>query len=203
MADESRLKVYKASLLMASTRYRAKKLTQVSNATIDEWLHHFKCGGDGILRVDKDERRRRDIEIAMERYRSDPEYREKCKEKARQHHIDRPWVMLARKHRRDARIAGVVDDGSVTSEVLKEMWITTNDCLYCGRGLNRFNKSVEHMHPMSKGGCHCRANVVIVCAACNERKRQRWFDEWVEMIEEPHRSKAHDVFIIQFSGSRP
>lgn len=33
------------------------------------------------------------------------------------------------------------------------------------------------------------------------RLRSRWFDEWVELIDEPYRTMALDRFIVQFSGS--
>lgn len=199
--DAARLALYRSSIKRATVNLSAKVHAQRSNATIDEWLHHFRCGGRTIVGLDPKERRMRSNQRATERYHSDDAYRDLVKEKQRLRHIERPWVMLARKHRRDAKIAGVMSDGSVTAQALKDMWISTEECLYCGIKLSRWNKSVEHMHPMSRGGYHAVGNVVIVCSACNERKRQRWFDEWIELINEPHRSHAHDVFVRQFYGS--
>lgn len=199
--DSGRKSLYLATLKRGYLQRASLAYSKRSNATQDEWLHHMMHGRVGNpLRKYSSRAEARDAENyrAWLKYWENPEVRERKLYAARMGHRKSPWVMLARKHRRDARIQGVYEDGSVSADLLKELWTNTQTCLYCGRDLNSFNKSVEHMHPMSKGGSHIIDNVVIVCSACNERKRQKWFDEWVEEINEPYRSDAHDKFLKQW-----
>ena len=204
-SDHKRLALYRQTSRKAQDNVRAKLFAAQSTASVDEWLHHMSHGKTTRLRKYSSDRemRYRHNEISRARYKNDLEFRENAKAYQKSRHKQFPWIMLTRKHRRDARLAGVVDDGTVSSDVMKVLWLNAKICLYCGRDLTDFNKSVEHMHPMSKGGAHTIGNVVIVCASCNEWKRQKWFDEWLELINEPFRSMAHDRFIVQFSGSCP
>lgn len=199
--DSGRRSTYLKSLKRGYVKRASLEYSNRSNATQDEWLHHMMHGrvGSPLRKYSShDEARVAEYYRQWLKYWENPEVRERKLCAARVGHRKRPWVMLARKHSRDARIQGVFEDGSVSVEALKELWTTTKWCLYCGRELTNYNKSVEHMHPMSKGGSHTIGNVVIVCAACNEIKRQKYFDEWVEEIDEPYRSLAHDKFLKQW-----
>jgi 5-methylcytosine-specific restriction endonuclease McrA len=40
-------------------------------------------------------------------------------------------------------------------------------CQYCGE---RRRLTMDHVHPVSKGGLHCWTNVVAACDSCNNRK---------------------------------
>lgn len=135
------------------------------------------------------------IEKAKLKYQTNHDYRAARLKREAQAHRDRPWVMLARKHHRDARLIGAIDDQTVTVQALQELWTETTHCLYCGRELDIYNKSVEHMIPLSKGGPHTLANVIIICRACNEAKRAMHFDEWLVRLIDPFREPAHDHFI--------
>lgn len=204
--SNERQAIYAATAKRGQLRARAKRYSARSNASVEEWLYHMSnVNRVGRLRkyLSDDQMKEAQNMRNRIRYQNDLQYRGKVKSYQRERHRQFPWIMLTRKHRRDARLAGVFDDGSVSTETMKALWINTKMCLYCGRELTDFNKSVEHMHPMSNGGSHTIGNVIIVCAACNERKRQKYFDEWVEVIDEPFRSMSHERFIVQFSGSCP
>lgn len=196
--------VYKNTARRARSRRITRKLCERSNATIEEWMHHLMQDGRDRMNASllgKDERVEKENLRARMKYINNHDFREKIKEKSRISHQQRPWVMLARKHHRDARLAGVDDDGSVTVDVVKEMWLSTLECVYCGRELTEYNKSLEHMLPMSLGGEHSIRNVIVVCRLCNETKRARPFDEWICFLDEPWRSISHDILIQNYSGS--
>lgn len=203
-ACDSRKSKHRETLWKSSARFIAKKRSHHSNASIEEWIHHLNqrigtYGKPVLTQEERDERKRNRRIEKIKKYHQDSEYRDKCLEKARQDHQKRPWVMLARKHSRDARMAGVLDDGSVTVDVVKGLWSSTDYCVYCGRCLNAFNKSLEHMIPMSLGGNHSIGNILVVCRLCNETKRNKPFDEWICMLHEPWRSITHSIFIQNFS----
>ena len=192
--DPERLKRNRAQQARASRKKYVKAMALETTGTVEEWMHRLSAP-NRMRCMTYEERREREREAEWLRYWGNPEHRKKAREYSRLAHQARPWVMLARKHRRDARLAGVVDDGSVTVEALRDAWEYMTLCLNCGRELTRDNKTVEHMTPMSKGGAHSLVNVIIVCGACNETKRDRHFDEWLERLSEPYRSAAHDRFV--------
>lgn len=211
-ADPDRLARYRLQQRRAGRVAYAKALSMETTGTIEEWLHRlnderrwigsrsWRCyTGLTVEQVEEARQMRREEQREKEwlEYWGNPDIRRRQLEEARAAHQARPWVMLARKHRRDALLIGAADDGSVTVNVLEELWEKTERCLYCGRELTQWNKSVEHMVPLSKGGAHTLGNVIIVCRLCNETKRAMYFDEWLERISEPYRSMAHARFINQ------
>lgn len=198
--DPERLERFRTQQRRACRRFYAEAMSLKTTGTAEEWLHRMDDPSKW-QRMSKEERKEIYRAQARLKYLNDPEYRKKLLEDDRSRHQARPWFMLARKHRRDARLAGVVDDGSVTVEVLREAWDEATVCLYCGRELTQWNKSVEHMTPMSKGGEHTIRNVIIVCRLCNETKKSMWFDEWMVRLADPFRQAAHDLFICKYSGS--
>jgi hypothetical protein len=75
-------------------------------------------------------------------------------------------------------------------------------CPYCGEYMNRRTKTLDHMVPLSKGGLHGTANVIICCNRCNSTKRDRDFGDWVSRLQEPYAS----VMIAEYEqryGSKP
>ena len=43
-------------------------------------------------------------------------------------------------------------------------------CVYCGTLLDFDNATLDHVHPLAKGGPHCLGNLVLACARCNRLK---------------------------------
>lgn len=195
-----RWEVYKATFKRGQSAMLAVRMEPRSNGTKNEWLHHLMQDGRERLAPPspfKTEKERLEAYRlkANQRYATDSEYKEAKKEYQRLRHLANPWVMLARKHRRDARLAGALDDFSVTSQAIRTLWESTIECIYCGRELNEYNKSLEHLIPISGGGVHATRNVAVVCRLCNETKKAKPFDEWVCLLKEPWRSISHDVLI--------
>ena len=193
--DPVRLSVYKKTLGRASVKCYACAKARNTNASLDEWLHHIATPRMKPSEEAREVQRKNFRETQKLKYRANHDYREAQLKKNAQAHRDRPWVMLARKHHRDAGLIGAIDDQTVSVEALKQLWIEATHCLYCGRELDRYNKSVEHMIPLSKGGQHTLSNVLLICRACNEAKRAMHFDEWLVRLIDPFRESAHDYFL--------
>ena len=48
------------------------------------------------------------------------------------------------------------------------------ECIYCGREAT----SLDHKHPLSRGGTHTFDNLQLICADCNYAKRARTDEEF-------------------------
>lgn len=52
-----------------------------------------------------------------------------------------------------------------------------NTCQYCGRRFSRFDLTIDHVIPRSRGGDDTWENLVLACTGCNLKKRDRTPDE--------------------------
>jgi 5-methylcytosine-specific restriction endonuclease McrA len=43
-------------------------------------------------------------------------------------------------------------------------------CKYCGKRLNRYTATIDHVIPLSKGGKDSKKNRVLACYECNQEK---------------------------------
>ena len=43
-------------------------------------------------------------------------------------------------------------------------------CVYCATGLEFDDATLDHVHPLAKGGAHNPGNVVLACPRCNRLK---------------------------------
>jgi 5-methylcytosine-specific restriction endonuclease McrA len=86
-------------------------------------------------------------------------------------HIDR-----AIKQRRDARKREAVCEhgpNCVTSAFLAAVYGAP--CNYCGERATE----ADHYKPLSRGGLHCRENIVPACKSCNCSKNARDPEKWL------------------------
>jgi 5-methylcytosine-specific restriction endonuclease McrA len=51
-----------------------------------------------------------------------------------------------------------------------EAVVATGACPDCGGPLTTANFSLDHRHPVCRGGGHALANLAVTCAACNRAK---------------------------------
>jgi hypothetical protein len=90
-------------------------------------------------------------------------------------------------HKRRLRLAAAEFDPTVTRANLRKQYGDT--CFYCDCAMDfaRFKRgetppnlaSIEHVHPISRGGTHTWDNVVLACLRCNLRKNATPADEWL------------------------
>jgi 5-methylcytosine-specific restriction endonuclease McrA len=43
-------------------------------------------------------------------------------------------------------------------------------CVYCGTSLGLEHATLDHVHPLSRGGDHAPGNLVAACQTCNQLK---------------------------------
>lgn len=90
-----------------------------------------------------------------------------------------PDVDRAIKHRREARKRDAVcEHGSGCVNAAFMAAIRASRCRYCDEPAAQ----ADHFHPLSKGGLHCRSNIVPACRSCNARKRDRLPAEWLALL---------------------
>jgi 5-methylcytosine-specific restriction endonuclease McrA len=86
-----------------------------------------------------------------------------------------PHVDSAIKRRREARKREVVCEhgpGCVSAAFIKA--VRGAPCTYCGAKATE----ADHYKPLSRGGLHCRNNIVPACKPCNCSKNARDPEEW-------------------------
>lgn len=113
-------------------------------------------------------------------------YRERDRERNKSEH--RRGLHEIRTARRRSRLADTVVDPGLTRGNLREQY--GDNCFYCGVEMTfdrtpkgepkPANKAtIEHIHPVSKGGTHTWDNVVLACLSCNCRKHNFSVEEWL------------------------
>ena len=127
-----------------------------------------------------------DAEKRRWRYSNDPEYRSR--------ELGRHYVYRARR-RLNKRLS---NDGTVTATVISER----DRCLYCDTPLTRENRTLDHMVPINLGGEHSAANVTGCCLTCNTSKQATPFEDWLDRLSEPHRTRALREYMRK-RGSHP
>lgn len=78
-------------------------------------------------------------------------------------------------------------DGTVTPIVI---WLFQESriCRYCGKDTPLKERTIDHMQPLSRGGCHSVMNLALACKECNQRKGNKTLIEFI--IEEKYDSKC-------------
>ena len=51
-------------------------------------------------------------------------------------------------------------------------------CAYCGKKLTKYNATIDHLIPLSRGGTDFCWNLVWCCAPCNYSKGSKLLSEW-------------------------
>jgi hypothetical protein len=124
------------------------------------------------------------------------EYRTKCKAKWRARYESNPLAerMRARQYKhanpeavarhgstRQSRVA-IQSDGSLTADIVRQLFDAACSCPYCLCELDDADKSLDHIEPVSRGGVHGVSNVVICCLGCNLKKQAKPIDVWLAEI---------------------
>lgn len=96
-------------------------------------------------------------------------------------------------------------DNSLTKEALSELYSSAKKCPYCGVVMSdrshsnlKTAKSLDHLVPLSKGGTHSLFNAVICCLSCNSKKGDLSYPEWIERLDDPHRTNAENLYFKKY-----
>ena len=49
--------------------------------------------------------------------------------------------------------------------------VNRGECYYCHETFTKENLTMDHIIPLSRGGCSTKGNIVIACKMCNTKKR--------------------------------
>lgn len=55
-------------------------------------------------------------------------------------------------------------------------------CIYCGRRLDEFSASIEHIIPLSRGGKNEEINIVASCMPCNYLKYTLFVKDFIALL---------------------
>jgi hypothetical protein len=101
-------------------------------------------------------------------------------------HMQEKARLYIKKMRRKRNIV-TLNDGTASDVLLTD----ARSCLYCGAKFDGARKpTLDHLIPLSKGGTHSAANLVVCCLSCNSRKGKRDFLEFVQTLPDPHRARS-------------
>ena len=87
-------------------------------------------------------------------------------------------ALKASRERRQSWIEAT-DDGSINSELLRQVFAQCAFCPVCSKKMKRNEKHLDHKVPLSRGGKHSASNVWVLCADCNLSKGSKTVDEWL------------------------
>jgi 5-methylcytosine-specific restriction protein A len=86
-----------------------------------------------------------------------------------------------------------LDDGDIKTQRRKarelrasQWWKRRCDkgqCYYCGQATPPKELTMDHIVPISRGGKSTRGNIVPVCKACNNKKKQLLPMEWEAYLQ--------------------
>lgn len=89
------------------------------------------------------------------------------------------WRFLHRLHQFNCRqLIKKTADGSVTKEFLQTLYDEV-ECYYCKEEVSEDRKTMEHKHPLVKGGAHSAHNLVMACLSCNSSKAGKTEQEYI------------------------
>jgi len=85
--------------------------------------------------------------------------------------------------RRARKMSALINNGSEIKAWAKS-WKSLEfvNCHWCGCVITPNECHADHVMPLSKGGAHCVANLVISCQPCNNRKKDKHPDKWIKEI---------------------
>lgn len=148
-------------------------------------------------------RKRRDYYVAKQRSYA-AEHREQNRLAARRWKAKNPEKVAAQIDRhKSLRAARLADQSDGTAGAIIQKVLSGSRCLYCGARLNSLSdKRLDHMNPVALGGLHSACNFALSCEPCNVAKGAMPFVDWLDTLEEPHRSRALKHY-IKLNGAPP
>jgi 5-methylcytosine-specific restriction endonuclease McrA len=64
-------------------------------------------------------------------------------------------------------------------------------CSYCAKPISKFQRTIDHVIPVSKGGTEDVNNKVWSCRSCNQKKKDLLPREWLQVLEEEYSKTKH------------
>lgn len=121
-----------------------------------------------------------------DQYAASPERRAEIRRKRDLWRKENPEKMreqaLRTSKSRRARVKGARVVESITrSHVQAMLEAQSGKCFYCHGEMAK--PTLDHFYPLSKGGEHSRANIVLACESCNKRKYNKDPHQFIAAME--------------------
>ena len=159
------------------------KLDQVEDSLVDSFMSYFSNSAKERVEKTKDQKKEIDDEIdrkssllenphprGLTRAQNE-EYTDICCQLRALHKVKGK----VREKERSAKLNAYESKARQGSNTLKKQLETQLDvldkCPYCSSRITLENCELDHIHPISKGGQTTPNNSVLVCKACNRKKR--------------------------------
>lgn len=82
------------------------------------------------------------------------------------------------------------DDGSLTKDVVRNLFIDQEKCLICSKPMKFEDKTLDHVRPLSKGGTHSLKNVIVICYSCNSSKSAKDPSDWFADLSDEQKKRV-------------
>lgn len=121
------------------------------------------------------------------RYELDSSFRDRQREKTRMYKFSHPDIVAGWENsagnRRKWNQTAMLADGTVSKQVVRSL-VCETICAWCGCGIDKRNRQIDHITPISKGGAHSALNLVATCDKCNMAKGSKLLFQWLPVLSE-------------------
>jgi 5-methylcytosine-specific restriction endonuclease McrA len=127
----------------------------------------------------------REKRLARQRERRDGKDGDAMRAAARRRYAANPGPFIARanKRRRIAMKAAAGTDRVAYAAFVTEVRTAHKyDCHWCGKNVNRFDRRIDHIVPLSRGGLDSVQNLCCACEPCNSKKADKLPLVWLSEI---------------------
>jgi hypothetical protein len=111
------------------------------------------------------------------RHSTNLKYKEKNAERTKIWAKKNPDKILAKVHRRRARLYGQTEFDLPNDFIAILKTDQDNKCVYCSQNKKL---TIDHIIPVCRGGKHNMDNIVLCCETCNFSKSTKTLPEWLE-----------------------
>lgn len=85
-------------------------------------------------------------------------------------------------------------DGSLTTQVVAEMFAKAKTCSCCTGTMSRNDKVMDHIIPLKLGGEHSVQNTMVLCRWCNSTKAAKHPSDWLDMLNDDAQARMRIIY---------
>jgi 5-methylcytosine-specific restriction endonuclease McrA len=154
------------------------------------WLKSFRIQRNIETGVDPAEAKRAAARAsAKRRYWEDPEAARLKSQTFKQTRPDYREQWNAKRGKLELELS----DGTLTRESVARLFTESKRCPYCGDQYKKSRRSLDHIVPLAKANgrkLHSISNVMVCCFACNNKKRTKGLNQFLEELKASSKKNA-------------
>jgi hypothetical protein len=85
-------------------------------------------------------------------------------------------------------------DGSLTPQVVGDMFSKAKRCPCCTGTMTRDDKVMDHIMPLKLGGEHSEKNTMVLCRSCNAIKAAKHPSDWLLMLNDDVAARMRAIY---------